>query len=136
MYLDVWWRYRVNGCVAASWFNNWYPIITKDTNTVLTLSCNQVPMLLQKPDSNSCYYYYHQQYKQRGAEAIECSVTATGFRLAAVKPCVESSSSVVVVNRQVSGGQNRGPWLHIANQNVNISSTTFRIFWWMGITPI
>lgn len=131
MYLDVWWRYRVNGCVAASRYNIIY---TKDINTVLTLRCNQVPMLLQKPDSNSCYYYYYQQYKQRGAEAIECSVTATGFRLAAVEPCVESSSSVV--DRQVSGGQNRGPWLHVANQNVNISSTTFRIFWWMGITPI
>lgn len=101
---------------------------SKEINTVLTLRCNQVPMLLQKPDSNSCYYYYYyQQYKQRGAEAIKCSVTATGFRLAAVEPYVKSSSSVV--DRQVSGGQNRSPWLHVANQNVNISSTTFRIFW-------
>lgn len=123
MYSDVWWRDRVNGCVAASWYDIIY---TKDINTVLTLRCNQVPMLLQKPDSNSCYYYYYyQQYKQRGAEAIKCSVTATGFRLAAVVPYVKSSS---VVDRQVSGGQNRGPWLHVANQNVNISSTTFRIF--------
>lgn len=122
---------NVFGCVVkvqSKWLCSCYNIIyTKDINTVLTLRCNQVPMLLQKPDSNSCYYYYYQQYKQRGAEAIKCSVTATGFRLAAVEPCVESSSSVV--DRQVSGGQNRGPWLHVANQNVNISSTTFRIFW-------